>query len=69
MDVKGLLAVALPTQGAGLLRAGVDIDAAGQYVGPDSPLYIDWWTGLLLLVLWTVVPLAVAHRRFTSGDL
>jgi len=52
-----------------LLRAGLDIETAGQYVGPDSPLYIDWWTGLLLLVLWTVVPLAVAFRRFNSGDL
>ncbi len=69
-DWVELLQLAQPSEAyLRLLRAGLDIDAAGQYVGPDSPLYIDWWTGLLLLVLWIVVPLAVAHRRFTSGDL
>ena len=69
-DWVQLLQLAQPSEAyLRLLRAGLDIDAAGQYVGPDSPLYIDWWTGLLLLALWTVVPLAVAYRRFTSGDL
>lgn len=69
-DWVDLLQLAQPSEAyLRLLRAGLDVDAAGQYVGPDSPLYIDWWTGLLLLVLWTVVPLAAAYRRFRNGDI
>ena len=52
-----------------LLRAGLDVDVAARYVGSDAPVYVDWWAALLVLVLWTVVPLAVGHRRFTRSDL
>jgi ABC-type transport system involved in multi-copper enzyme maturation permease subunit len=69
-DWVELLQLAQPSEAyLRLLRAGLDVDVASQYVGPDSPVYIDWWTGLLLLALWVVVPLAVAYRRFSRGDL
>jgi ABC-type transport system involved in multi-copper enzyme maturation permease subunit len=65
-----LLRMAQPSQAYDrLLRAGLDIDAAGRYVGPDAPVYVDWWAALLVLVLWAVVPLAVGYRRFSNSDL
>ena len=52
-----------------LLRLGLDVDVASDYVGSGTPVYIDWWTGLVLLALWVVVPLALGYRQFTGGDL
>lgn len=52
-----------------LLRAGFDIDRAGRYVGDGVPLYVDWWMGVVVLVGWIAVPLAIGYRRFRSTDL
>lgn len=52
-----------------LVRAGFDVDRAGQYVGEGTPFYVDWWGALLLLVLWVVVPLLLGFRRFRTADL
>lgn len=52
-----------------LLRAGFDLNRAGQYVGEGTPIYVDWWSALLLLALWVVVPLAIGFRRFRTADL
>jgi ABC-type transport system involved in multi-copper enzyme maturation permease subunit len=52
-----------------LLRAGFDIERAGQFVGDAAPVYVDWWAALLVLVAWVVVPLALGYRRFATADL
>ena len=52
-----------------LLRAGFDLSRAGRYVGDGTPLYVDWWAALILLVLWIVVPLVIGFRRFRTADL
>ncbi|MFB6229032.1 MAG: ABC transporter permease [Halobacteriales archaeon] len=52
-----------------LMRAGFDLNRAGQYVGEGTPFYVDWWGALLLLALWVVVPLALGFRRFRTADL
>lgn len=52
-----------------LLRFGLDLERAGRYAGAGTPVYVDWWAGLLLLVLWSVVPLALGYRRFRTADL
>lgn len=52
-----------------LLRVGFDTGHAGRYLGSDTPFYVDWWTALLILLLWSVVPLAVGYRRFRAADL
>lgn len=65
-----LLKLAQPSEAyRRLLRAGLNADIAGQYVGSDNPIYVDWWAALLLLALWTVVPLVIGYRRFSTGDL
>lgn len=69
-DWVQLLQLAEPSEAyLRLLRVGLDIDAAGQYVGSGSPFYVDWWAALLLLGLWTVVPLTIGYRRLSSGDI
>ncbi|WP_440991693.1 ABC transporter permease [Haloarchaeobius baliensis] len=52
-----------------VLEFGFDGGGAGLYLGAGTPFYVDWWMGVLLLVLWAVVPLVVGYRRFRSGDL
>lgn len=52
-----------------LVSAGFDSDRAARYVADAAPLYVDWWMGLVLLVAWIAVPLAVAARRFRNADL
>jgi len=52
-----------------LLRAGFDVGLAGRYVGEGTPLYVEWWMGLLVLGAWCAVPLAVGFRRFGTVDL
>jgi ABC-2 type transport system permease protein len=65
-----LLQLAGPSESfSRLVRAGFDVDRAGQYVGEGTPLYVDWWGALLLLALWVVVPLVLGFRRFRTADL
>lgn len=52
-----------------LLEFGMDVDRASLYLRDGAPIYVDWWMGAVLLVLWTAVPLVVGYRRFRSGDL
>lgn len=52
-----------------VLRAGFDVGLAGQYVGPDAPLYVGWWMALVLLAAWAAVPFAISYRRFATADL
>lgn len=52
-----------------LLEFGMDLGRAGMYLREGAPFYVDWWMALLLLVGWTVVPLALGFRRFSRGDL
>ncbi|MBX0305689.1 ABC transporter permease subunit [Haloarcula salinisoli] len=50
-----------------LLRAGFDIGRAARYA--DGPVYVDWWMGLVALLAWCVVPVALGYRRFRTADL
>jgi ABC-type transport system involved in multi-copper enzyme maturation permease subunit len=52
-----------------LVRAGFDVDLATLYVGDGTPVYVDWWMGVLLLVAWFAVPLVLGYRRFDAADL
>lgn len=52
-----------------LVRAGFDVDLATLYVSDGVPLYVGWWMGVLLLVAWFAVPLALGYRRFDAADL
>lgn len=52
-----------------LVRAGFDVERAGLYVGDGVPLYVGWWMALLLLAVWTLLPLALGFRRFRTADL
>ncbi|WP_435349107.1 ABC transporter permease subunit [Haloarchaeobius sp. HRN-SO-5] len=52
-----------------LLQVGFDVGRASQYLGDGVPVYVDWWMGLVLLVAWSLVPLAVGYRRFVDSDL
>ncbi|WP_135536081.1 ABC transporter permease subunit [Halostella pelagica] len=52
-----------------LLRFGVDTSLASRYVGDGVPVYVDWWMGIVLLVAWTCVPLALGFYRFSRSDL
>jgi ABC-2 type transport system permease protein len=52
-----------------LVRAGFDVDLATLYVGDGTPIYVDWWMGVLLLVAWFAVPLVLGYRRFDAADL
>lgn len=54
---------------ARLVRAGFDIELAGLYVTDGTPLYVDWWMGVLVLVVWFVVPVTLGFRRFNATDL
>lgn len=52
-----------------LLRAGFDVDLATRYAADGAPVYVDWWMGIVVLVVWFAVPLVVGFRRFGSADL
>jgi hypothetical protein len=52
-----------------LLRAGFVVDLAARYAADGAPVYVDWWMGIVVLVVWSVVPLVVGFRRFESADL
>lgn len=43
------------------------------FVTPDAavqgPWYLNEWVGLVVLVLWAVLPTALAYRRFARSDL
>ncbi len=52
-----------------LVQTGFDLGRASQYTGEGAPIYVDWWGALLLLALWTVVPLVLGFRRFRTADL
>jgi ABC-2 type transport system permease protein len=52
-----------------LVRAGVEVDGAAQYVGNGVPPYVDWWAAVLLLVAWVAVPIALGFRTFSTVDL
>jgi ABC-2 type transport system permease protein len=52
-----------------LLEFGFDGQRANLYLRETAPFYVDWWMAVLLLVLWTVVPMVLGYRRFVSGDL
>jgi hypothetical protein len=38
-------------------------------VGDGVPFYVDWWMGVLLLVVWFAVPPALGYRRVDAADL
>jgi hypothetical protein len=46
--------------------SGTDCQTDGVEAAPVS---VDWWMGLLVLVAWSVVPLAVGFSRFGTADL
>lgn len=52
-----------------LLRVAFDVGHAGQYLGSGTPVYVDWPAALLVLALWSLVPIAVGYRRFRTADL
>lgn len=52
-----------------VLEFGFDGSRAGLYLGDGAPFYVDWWMGVLLLVLWAAVPMLVGYRRFVGEDL
>jgi len=52
-----------------LLAAAFDLDRAGRYVADGTPVYVDWWVAVVLLVVWFALPLAVGYRRFQRTDL
>lgn len=52
-----------------LLRAVFDVPRAGRYVADGVPVYVDWWMALLLLLVWTLLPLSAGYRLFRRADL
>lgn len=52
-----------------LVHAGFETGQAARYVAPDAPVYVDWWMGLALLVVWFALPVALGYRRFVTADL
>jgi len=54
---------------ARLVRAGFDVNRAGLYIADGTPVYVDWWMGVLFLVAWLVVPMGIGFRRFITADL
>ncbi|WP_436926437.1 ABC transporter permease [Halosimplex amylolyticum] len=52
-----------------LVRAGFDVPRAARYVGEEAPLYVDWWAAIVLLIAWSLVPLAIGYYRFSAADL
>ncbi|WP_121820818.1 ABC transporter permease [Halostella salina] len=41
----------------------------GYFPQGDVPLYLEDWFSVLILVAWTVVPLALCYRRFKAADI
>jgi len=39
------------------------------YFGGDAPWFLNEWAGLVLFLLWVVLPLSVGYRRFREVDL
>jgi ABC-type transport system involved in multi-copper enzyme maturation permease subunit len=33
------------------------------------PFYLEWWSFVLLIALWALVPLAAGYWRFSRADL
>ncbi len=60
---------------AGLAQPPVAFDrllGLGGDLSPSAPgavTSLDWWLALLVLVLWTVVPLTIGYRRFVASEL
>ena len=52
-----------------LVHAGFDVNLATQYASDAAPLYVDWWMGVLILLAWFAVPLALSFWRFSAADL
>ncbi|WP_256300688.1 ABC transporter permease [Haloarchaeobius salinus] len=52
-----------------LLEVGFDGQLASLYLREGAPFYVDWWMGVLLLVLWAVVPMLFGYRRFVRQDI
>jgi len=41
----------------------------GPFFAADAPWYLGEWAALLVLVGWTIVPIAIGYRRFEGTDL
>ncbi len=60
---------------AGLAQPPVAFDRLLGLGGTSTPgvsetiTSLDWWLALVVLVLWTVVPLAIGYRRFVASEL
>ncbi|WP_123538773.1 ABC transporter permease [Halosimplex salinum] len=52
-----------------LVRAGFDVEQASRYVTDTAPFYVDWWMAVVVLLAWTLVPLALGYGRFRNADL
>lgn len=52
-----------------LVEALFEVGAAGAYTCPDAPWFVAAWMAPLVLLAWTVLPVAAGYRRFARSDL
>lgn len=51
------------------LFAPQDVGATDRIVAGDVPFYLETWVPAVLLLAWTVVPVALGYLRFRRADL
>lgn len=54
---------------ASVLSTGAAAPALADRLAGPLPFYLEPWFMILLLGLWTVLPLAIGYRRFERADL
>jgi ABC-2 type transport system permease protein len=59
------LSAVIPDASDALASAGGGIPTAGQY----DAFFATPWIGVVVLLLWAVIPLLIGYRRFTRADL
>ncbi|MFC7074173.1 ABC transporter permease subunit [Halovenus rubra] len=52
-----------------LVTGFIENDVSGPYFGADTPWYLGKWAGLVLFLVWVVVPLSLGYWRFEVTDL
>ncbi|RBI59461.1 ABC transporter [halophilic archaeon] len=40
-----------------------------EQIGGDVPFYLEYWTGLVVLLFWATVPIVIGYIKFSSEDL
>ena len=58
------------TQGADIVFSGAGpIVSVESLAGSSAPFYVQNWFGLVILVVWLVVPVALGYWRFQRADI